>query len=133
MQWFKSYLTNRQHYVSLDGIESSIQTVICGIPQGSALGPLLFLINIHDIPNSSYILSLRIFAGDTNIFAPSYKARDLKILVIQELLKVKEWCDLNKLSINFKKTNYMIIRSAQKKIQHTFNIKFTNKDGPSFS
>ena len=85
--------------------------------------PLLFLIYINYIPSSSDKLSSRIFANDTNIFAPSYKATDLEILVNQELVKIKEWCDLNKLSRNFKKTNnYMIIRSAQKKIQHTFKI-----------
>ena len=85
--------------------------------------PLLFLIYINYIPSSSDKLSSRIFANDTNIFASSYKATDLEILVNQELVKIKEWCDLNKLSRNFKKTNnYMIIRSAQKKIQHTFKI-----------
>ena len=84
--------------------------------------PLLFLIYINYIPSSSDKLSFRIFANDTNIFASSYKATDLEILVNQELVKIKEWCDLNKLSRNFKKTNYMTIRSAQKKIQHTFKI-----------
>ena len=85
--------------------------------------PLLFLIYINYIPSSSDKLSSRIFANDTNIFSSSYKATDLEILVNQELVKIKEWCDLNKLSRNFKKTNnYMIIRSAQKKIQHTFKI-----------
>ena len=95
--------------------------------------PLLFLIYINYIPSSSDKLSFTIFANDTNIFASSHKATDLEILVNQELVKIKEWFDLNKLSRNFKKTNYMIIRSAPKKIQHTFNIKFTNKDGSSFS
>ena len=67
LQSFTNYLTNRQQYVSLAGMESSKQTVVCGVPQGSSLGPLLFLIYINDIPNCSEKLSFRIFADDTNI------------------------------------------------------------------
>ena len=68
LQWFINYLTNRQQYVSMDGTESLKQKVVCGIPQGSSLGPLLFPIYINDIPDCSEKLSFRIFADDTNIF-----------------------------------------------------------------
>ena len=81
LQWFTSYLTNRQQYVSMDSTESSRQTMVCGIPQGSSLGPLLFLIYINDIPNCSEKLSFRIFADDTNIFASSSNATELKSLI----------------------------------------------------
>ena len=93
--------------------------------------PLLFLIYINYIPSSADKISFRIFANDTNIFTSSYKPTDLEILVNQELVKIKEWCDLNKLSRNLKKTNYMIIRSPQKR--SNIHLKFTNKDGSSFS
>ena len=76
----------------------------CGIPQGSSLGQLLFLIYINDLPNCSNALTFRIFADDTNVFA---SARDLKVLekiVNSELKKVKIWCDVNRLSIIFSKT-----------------------------
>ena len=82
---------------------SSKQTMTCGIPQGSSLGPVLFLIYINDLPNCSNALTFRIFADDTNVFA---SARDLKVLektVNSELKKVKIWCDVNRLSINFSK------------------------------
>ena len=97
LEWFTNYLTNRQQYVSLAGTESSRQTMVFGVPQGSSLGPLLFLIYINDIPNSSQKLSFRIFADDTNIFASSSGAFQLETLINQELLKVKEWCDINSL------------------------------------
>ena len=96
LSWFTSYLTNRQQYVNTDGVESSKQTIKCGIPQGSSLGPLLFLLYINDIPNCSDKLSFRIFADDTNIFASSSNAMELQNLINQELSKVKEWCDLIK-------------------------------------
>ena len=82
------------------------------------LVPLFFLLYINDIPNcSDKLLKLlfRIFADDTNIFASSSNAVELQSLINQELSKVKEWCDLNKLSINLTKTNYMIIKSPKRK------------------
>ena len=69
----------------------------CDVPQGSSLGPLLFLLNINHITT----------ADDTNVFASSPSIRDLEKLNNGELAKIKEWCDLNKL--NIKKTNYMIV------------------------
>ena len=88
----------------MNGTESSKRKVVCGIPQGSSLGPLLFLIHINDIPNCSEKLSFRIFADDTNIFISSPNSIELETLVNQEILKVKEWCDINRLTINLKKT-----------------------------
>ena len=55
----------------------------------------------------------RIFADDTNLFAPASDLKSLEILINSELEKVKEWCDVNKLSINFSETNYMIIKSRK--------------------
>ena len=104
------------------------------IPQGSSLGPLLFLLYINDIPYCSDKLSFRIFADDTNIFGSSSNAVELQNLINHELSKVKEWCDLNKLSINLKKTNYMIIKSPKKKTNITsdVNLKLTNNDGSTY-
>ena len=133
LKWFTSYLTNRQQYVSLAGTDSSRQTMICGVPQGSALGPLLFLIYINDIANCSEMLSFRIFADDTNIFFSSSDPSHLETVLNQELLKTKEWCDINKLSINLKKTNYMIIKSPRKKISDAFTLSLPNIDGSGYT
>ena len=90
LNWFSSYLTNRQQYVTLNNQESPKQTMVCGIPQGSSLGPLQFLIYINDISNCSDKVSIRIFADNTNIFASSKSLKDLEILINEELTKVKK-------------------------------------------
>ena len=115
LQFFTSYLTNRQQYVLFGNTVSSKQTMTCGIPQGSSLGPVSFLIYINDLPCYSNALTFRIFVDDTNVFA---SARDVKVLekiVNSELKKVKIWCDVKRLSNNFSKTNFMIIKSQKKK------------------
>ena len=68
LEWFRNYLTNRTQVVKYNNVVSRKETIICGVPQGSVLGPLLFLLYINDIYNSSQILSFILFADDTNIF-----------------------------------------------------------------
>ena len=66
--WFKSYLSDREQYVSLNGSDSELKTITCGVPQGSVLGPILFLLYINDLPNISKKLNFFLFADDTNIY-----------------------------------------------------------------
>ena len=95
--------------------ESSLKTIACGVPQGSTLGPLLFLLYINDLPNTSSKFVFRNFADDTNIFYSSYDSDELQRVINEELGNVLKYCAANMLSYNFKKTNYMITALPKKK------------------
>ena len=114
--WFTSYLTNRYQYVSLGQTASELLSVSCGVPQGSVLGPLLFLIYINHFSNCSEILDFHLFADDANLF---YKHKNLKVLeskVNNELVNIHTWLSANKLSLNIDKSNFIIFHPPQKKL-----------------
>ena len=112
-QWFASYLSNREQFVSVNGHNSSLKRVSCGVPQGSVLGPLLFLIYINDLPNATKSLSFFLFADDTNIYFGSDDIEKLTKKINKELVKVKKWLDCNKLSLNVNKTNFVMFYSPK--------------------
>jgi hypothetical protein len=106
LDWLKSYLNNRLQYVQYNGICSNKTPIYCGVPQGSILSPLLFLIYINDICNASSSSQLILFADDTNLF---YSHKDLQFLVNHgnhELIKLSSWLSANKLSINLEKKQF---------------------------
>lgn len=86
--WFASYLSNRRQFVSLFGTNSDYQTVTCRVPQGSVLGPHLFLLYINDMPKCSNILEFHLFADDTNLFLNSPNILNLETNLNVELEKV---------------------------------------------
>ena len=100
LDWIKSYFGNRQQYVEYNGAYSSYNSIKCGVPQGSILGPLLFLIYINDLCNASNIVELILFADDTNIFFSHNNLLLLINIINSEMNKLSEWFRANKLSIN---------------------------------
>ena len=108
LNWFKNYLVNRTQFGKIGDTKSSYETILCGVPQGSTLGPLLFLLYINDLPNCSKKLSFRIFADDTNMFYTSdRKVQHLETVMNEEFKLVFKYCTTNELSINLAKTNFI--------------------------
>ena len=97
IEWFRCYLTDRIQYVSINSKRSYPLHINCGVPQGSVLGPLLFLLFINDLPNVSRPLKFYLFSDDTNIYTDSDTIEDLTKRVKNELKYVKRWLDANKL------------------------------------
>ena len=127
LDWFKSYLSDRKQYVSINGSNSGLLKIFCGVPQGSVLGPLLFLLYINDLPNVSKRLKLFLFADDTIIYYESDNLNKLVKTVNTELRSVKKWLDANKLSLNVEKTKFMIFRSVNNRIDENPIIKIGKK------
>ena len=94
---FKSYLTDRKQYVSINGFDSDTQDVTCGVPQGYSLGPLLFLLYINDFFLCLSQTSCCHFADDTFIIYNSKKAKTIETVINTELKEVIKWLRLNKL------------------------------------
>ena len=128
LRWFYSYLDQRQQQVLCNGLFSKLRFVHYGVPQGSNLGPLLFLLYINDLPNSSSLLHFILFADDTNVFYSHKSLDNLMDLVNSELAAVADWFRANRLSLNLTKTNFIIFRSHRKPIPNqNFNISIDNK------
>ena len=96
LKWFGSYLSDRKQFVSVNGVSSDILDINYGVPQGSVLGPLLFLIFINDLPSFSKNLKFYLFADDTNIYFDAEKLKKIETTVNAELKKVNRWLLLNK-------------------------------------
>ena len=115
LDWFRSYFENRYQCVSCNGTLSDLRLVKYGVPQGSNLGPILFLLFINDLPNSSSILTFILFADDTNAFYSHTSYLTLTKIVNAELQLVAEWFTANKLSLNLEKTSFILFKSNKKK------------------
>ena len=116
LKWFESYLANRKQYIQIDTeTKTALQEVTCGVPQGSILGPLLFLIYVMDLQYASHLLQPIMFADDDNLF---YAERDIKKLLQRvniELNKISQWFISNKLSINVTKTKHSFFHKPSKR------------------
>ena len=113
LQLIESYLTNRQQFVKINNSRSTSKTVTCGVPQGSVLGPLFFLICINDLPNVSDKLFSILFADDTSVFIEGKNIDEVIGILNTELAKLTAWLATNKLTLNIKKLNFMIFYRAR--------------------
>ena len=114
LQWFKSYLHDRKQYVCINSSCSPTLSINTGVPQGSILGPLLFILYINDMCKSSSELSFVHFADDTTVFRRGCDLDELYTVVNRELTCVDTWLRANKLSLNINKTTYMIFSNKSK-------------------
>ena len=125
-----SYLKERAQYVFNNNENSNPMNMCCGVPQGSILGPKLFILYINDMVDVSNIFKFIIFADDTNLFCTSKDIVSWSVTICNELMKLEKWFALNKLSLNISKTNYMIFCKSQveQNIQISFGNKLINKE-----
>ena len=114
LEWVKSYLCKRLQYVKFNGVSSSYTEILCGVPQGSVLGPLFFIVHINDICHLSNLYDLVLFADDTNIFFSHNDIQTLTHIINSEMLGLSDWFKANKSFLNIKKFNYLIFKPKQR-------------------
>ena len=118
LKLIQSYLTNRKQFVEINNTQSTKNDITIGVPQGSILGPLLFIIYINDIINSSTVFKFIIFADDTTLYTTLNLQEDTNKILNDELAKIHNWLNVNKLSLNVAKTKAMLFHMPQKEIHH---------------
>ena len=126
--WFKSYLFNRNEYVSINGYEPGLAALNCGVPQGSVLGPLLFLLYINDLNQAIKFCKVHHFADDTSLLCLSNSIKKLNKLVNTDLKHVVNWLNANKISLNVKKSEMIIFKSKQRKFEGYLKSNYMVKD-----
>ena len=121
--WFKSYLSNHNQYVSINGYESRLAAINCGVPQRSVLGPLLFLLHKNDLNQAIEFCKVHHFADDTNLLCLSNSIKKVNKLVNTDLKHLLNWLNASKISLNVKKAEMIIFKSKQKKLEGDLKIK----------
>ena len=124
LQWFKSYLSNRSHYVEYQKHKSIVKNIECGVPQGSILGPLLFIIYINDLPKVLEHTKIILFADDATVYVSGRNIDNLYAILNGELKVLLDWFRANILSLNESKTQHMFF--GNKPLQNINTIELNN-------
>ena len=116
-----NYLSNRLQYTCINSTISSLESITCGVPQGSVLGPLLFSLYVNDMPLASSFKTT-LFADDTLLMMTEYDLNKLQQQVNQNLALIENWLRYNKLSLNYNKTTYLLFTKKGKIKNSNFNV-----------
>ena len=116
--WFSSYLKYRTQTTQVGQHILDKAVVGCGVPQGSILGPLLFLLYVNDVHRCSNKLRFYLFADDTNILYADKNLKDLETIVNNELQNLYDCLTANKLTLNVNKSNFVIFHPSQKQLTY---------------
>ena len=103
--------------MSINGYESGLDAINCGVPQGSVLGPLLFLLYINDLNQAMKFCKVHLFADDTNLLCLCNAIKKLNKQVNADLKHLVNWLNANKISLNVKRNEMLIFKSKQKKLE----------------
>ena len=114
LNWFKSYLQNRKQCCKVNGHISNMDSIKYGVPQGSCIGPLLFLTYINDLSLSLKSGEVNMYADDTSISYSSDSVTNINDSVKEDLDQLKNWLESNKLSVNVAKPKSMLIGSRNR-------------------
>ena len=125
LQWFKDYLTGRFQYVTYNGFKSSNSEIKCGVPQGSILGPLLFLLYVNDLTSVSEACFPILFADDSNTFISGKDVQVISEKLNSDMEYIRQWLCCNKLSLNVSKTHCMVFAPKSKHVDD-LNVKIQN-------
>ncbi len=123
LTWIRSYLSNRKQSVKLDGVHSKNENISCGVPQGSILGPLLFIIYINDMHCAVKSSKIHHFADDTNLLFSSKNPSEITKTLNTDLQLLFEWLCANRLSLNVSKTEFIIFRPPKKTLNERIVLK----------
>ena len=114
LKWFRSYLSDRKQFVAVGSCRSSLKATNIGVPQGSILGPILFLLFVNDLPNSTDFLLPTLFADDTTLSISHHNYNEIVPILNRELDLIHKWTVSNKLSLNVEKTEMILVSNKKK-------------------
>ena len=126
LKWFESYVSTRSQNVEYNNSNSDTKLITHGVPQGSILGPLLFIIYMNDFSRSSDLLFTILVADDTSVFIEGTNFTNISQILNTELENGNIWLKANKLTVNIKKTHCMMFHRRRIKLNTNFKILINN-------